>query len=57
MGQDRLGAFWQGAVGLLWVPRACSQGTGSLSGAVPLQAERHRLQLEMVPLLPVMRPR
>ncbi|KAM4786567.1 E3 ubiquitin-protein ligase RNF19B-like isoform 5-T5 [Cyanocitta cristata] len=57
MGQDRLGAFWQGAVGLLWVPRACSRGMGLLSGAVPLQAERHRLQLGMVPLLPVMRPR
>uniref|UniRef100_A0A8C3XHW6 RBR-type E3 ubiquitin transferase n=1 Tax=Cyanoderma ruficeps TaxID=181631 RepID=A0A8C3XHW6_9PASS len=45
MGQDRLGACWQSALRLLWVPRGCPQGTGWLSGAVPLQAERRRLHL------------
>lgn len=52
-----MGPWWQGALEPLWVPRGCSQGAGSLSGAVSLQAERHRLQLGMVPLFPVVRLR
>lgn len=56
-GGTGLGPWWQGALEPLWVPRGCSQGAGSLSGAVSLQAERHPLQLGMVPLCPVVRLR
>ncbi|XP_014743685.1 PREDICTED: E3 ubiquitin-protein ligase RNF19B-like isoform X2 [Sturnus vulgaris] len=60
--ETRWGRTGSGPIGrvlfeLLWVPRACSQGPGSLSGAVPLQAEWQRLQLGMVLLLPVVRLR
>lgn len=43
MGQARLGA--------------CRQGSGPRSGAIPLQAEWHQLQVGMIPLLPVLRLR